>query len=67
MVTGTLGAALSPTRHLGETPNYYVAELLAGVEREARRQHFHIDVEMWTPDRGHAVRDGLDGRQRTRR
>ena len=61
VVSGTLGAALSPTRHLGETPNYYVAELLTGVEREARRQHFRVDVEMWTSDRGHGVSTGLDG------
>lgn len=61
IVSGTLGAALSPTRHLGETPNYYVAELLVGVEREARRQHFRVDVEMWTPDHGHAVGDEVDG------
>lgn len=61
IVSGTLGAALSPTRHLGETPNYYVADLLAGVEREARRQQFRVDVGMWTADRGPTVPDGLDG------
>jgi DNA-binding LacI/PurR family transcriptional regulator len=48
---GTLGAALSPTRHQGETPNYFVAELLAGVEKEARGHGFQINVEMWTPGR----------------
>lgn len=48
---GTLGAALSPTRHQGETPNYFVAELLAGVEQEARRHGFQVNVEMWTPGR----------------
>src|SRR4051794_31429362 len=45
--TGTLGAALSPTRHEGETPNYYVAELLAGVETEARTQGYGVSVAMW--------------------
>lgn len=43
----TVGAVLSPTRHEGETPNYYVAELLAGVEDEARRRQLGVRVEMW--------------------
>lgn len=58
---GNLGAALSPTRHRGETPNYYVAELLAGAEGEARRQRFQVNVEMWTPERGPEVPEGTDG------
>jgi LacI family transcriptional regulator len=58
---GTLGAALSPTRHRGETPNYYVAELLAGAEGEARRQRFQVNVEMWTPERGPEIPAGIDG------
>lgn len=58
---GTLGAALSPTRHRGETPNYYVAELLAGAEGEARSQRFQVNVEVWTAERGAAVPEGIDG------
>lgn len=45
-----LGVALSPTRHRGETPNYYVAELLAGVEREAQRHDVQLNTQIWTPD-----------------
>ncbi|MFZ0217850.1 MAG: LacI family DNA-binding transcriptional regulator [Candidatus Dormiibacterota bacterium] len=60
-VAGTLGAALSPTRHEGETPNYYVAELLAGVEREARRNRYHVNVEMWTAGHDAEVPEGIDG------
>lgn len=44
---GALGAVLSPTRHQGETPNYYVAELLDGVEEEARGQGLSLRVTMW--------------------
>jgi DNA-binding LacI/PurR family transcriptional regulator len=44
---GTIGAILSPTRHEGETPNYFVAELLAGVEREARLRNIGVRVSMW--------------------
>jgi LacI family transcriptional regulator len=53
--TGTLGAALSPTRHEGETPNYYVAELLAGVEMEARAQGYGVSVAMWEDQRPSAL------------
>lgn len=58
---GTIGAALSPTRHSGETPNYYVAELLAGAEGEARRRRFQVNVEMWTPEHGPEIPPGTDG------
>lgn len=44
---GTLGAILSPTRAEGETPNYYVAELLEGVEAGARRAGLELQVAMW--------------------
>ncbi len=44
---GTLGAILSPTRHEGETPNYYVAELMQGAAAEARRAGFELQVAMW--------------------
>ena len=60
-LAGTLGAALSPTRHRGETPNYYVAELLAGAEGEAHRQRFQVNVEMWAPERGPEIPEGTDG------
>lgn len=54
---GTLGAILSPTRHEGETPNYYVAELLQGAAAEARRAGFELQVAMWDgslPEMAHA-------------
>lgn len=44
---GTLGAILSPTRAEGETPNYYVAELLEGAEAGARRAGLELQVAMW--------------------
>jgi LacI family transcriptional regulator len=55
---GAIGAVLSPTRHEGETPNYYVAELLAGVEDEARRKQLAVQVAMWD---GHTPPMAADG------
>lgn len=54
---GTLGAILSPTRAEGETPNYYVAELLEGAEASARRAGFELQVAMWSgslPEMAHS-------------
>ncbi|MGH7912646.1 MAG: substrate-binding domain-containing protein [Candidatus Dormibacteraceae bacterium] len=54
---GTLGAILSPTRHEGETPNYYVAELMQGVAAETKRAGFELQVAMWDgalPEMAHA-------------
>lgn len=55
---GAIGVALSPTRREGETPNYYVAELLAGVEEEARRAGYQVQVAMWTGEPLDMVREG---------
>jgi DNA-binding LacI/PurR family transcriptional regulator len=56
---GTLGAVLSPTRRHGETPNYFVAELLAGAEREARRLGYELSIGWWDPERGTEPRPGV--------
>jgi DNA-binding LacI/PurR family transcriptional regulator len=60
--TRTVGAILSPTRHEGETPNYYVAELLAGVEDEARSRGLAVRVTMWAGEIPAIAVDGsVDG------
>lgn len=61
MSAGTLGVALSPTRREGETPNYFVAELLAGVDAEARRQCRQLKVTWWDPATGDQTLEGVDG------
>lgn len=47
---GTLSAVLSSTRRHGEAPNYFVAELLAGVEQEARLFGFKLNVGWWSAE-----------------
>lgn len=56
--TAALGAVLSPTRYESEIPNYYVAELLAGVEEEARSRSLAVHVTRWT---GRVPAMALDG------
>lgn len=47
---GALGAVLSCTRRHGEAPNYFVAELLTGVEQEARLCGFRLNVGWWSAE-----------------
>jgi DNA-binding LacI/PurR family transcriptional regulator len=59
--TRSFGVALSPTRHHGETPNYFVAELLAGANQEAQRRDVGLDVQIWTPNWEPDHRGRVDG------
>lgn len=60
--SGALGAVLSPTRREGETPNYYVAELLDGAEQEARAGGLSLRVTMWAGEVPAMCADGtVDG------
>lgn len=60
-VAAAIGAVLSPTRHEGEVPNYFVAELLAGAEEEARRHRYQLRVAMWDGRVPGMARDGSVG------
>lgn len=53
-----IGAVLSPTFVLTEEPNYYIAELLGGVQAEAAARRFQVEVRTWGDDDGAALADG---------
>lgn len=61
MAAGSIGVLLSPTRRDGEAPNYFVAELLAGVDVEARRQRQQLRVSWWEPEAAIESLPGVDG------
>lgn len=52
-VTRTIGAVLSPSGSHPDVPTYYVAELLAGAEQEARAHDHRIQVVSWGGDQDH--------------
>ncbi|MGH3518354.1 MAG: LacI family DNA-binding transcriptional regulator [Haloechinothrix sp.] len=54
---GTIAAILSPTRHHGETPNYYVSEVLAGVESAATARGYQVRISFWEGAPPSLVRD----------
>jgi LacI family transcriptional regulator len=53
-----IGAVLSATSAQDDVPNYYVSELLAGVEAESRTRDYGLQVAMWTGEMPAMVSDG---------
>lgn len=58
VVTGQIGVILSATLSTPDGhPNYYVAELLAGVESEVATQGFRLQATVWSGELPPMVRD----------
>ncbi len=49
---GWISAILSPTVNAPSAPNYYLAELLGGVQAEAAIHDFRVEVSVWEDDGG---------------